>query len=514
MELLPIFPYDIAKQLPTFTYLRGITEIAIFDATPVKRYEYTFLEFSDRRITMKNLLKNTSQAITHITRTLPLSLLLIAGLSPAAKSNELRYQAVWNAGSGSNIVTEPLSRSEFVTRGEELTAQGLRLIDVETAQVNGDRIYTGVWVSGTGSNLFEGPMTRAEFRTARQEKQAQGLMLVDFEVFRNNNGQRQFLGVWRPGSGEEKLTLPRNADEFIALGQQLTAEGLRLVDVEVEQTENGLKYRGLWQTGTGSNIFSDARSPEAFRSLRDQMVADGLELVDIERIGAPGSQQFVSVWASGNGASRLSQPRNFESFVTFGQQQTANGQRTRDIEIFQADETEPTTFDDDDSENPNPGNPGNPDTTGNNSLPPWIQLSGNPYLIVDFGTFIEEQPVITIPADFLPLLPYNTDGSPKIPDDFCGFKVRRADAVFWQRQDGEVVTDFPYNTVEDVSDLDNEFFLGGIQFTGPIGQCTEDNNPWQFAFPITQTSGDSPTSGLKLVIQMRSDSELEFLNSN
>lgn len=463
--------------------------------------------------------------IAPIARTLPLTLLLIAGLSPTAKANNaLRYQAVWHAGAGSNIVTEPLSRSEFITRGEELTAQGLRLIDVETARVNGDRIYTGVWVSGTGSNLFEGPMTRAEFRTARQEKQSQGLRLVDFEVFRSNNGQRRFLGVWRPGSGEETLTLPRTSDEFIALGQQLTAEGLRLVDVEVEQTEDGLKYRGLWQTGSGSNIFSNARSPQAFRTLRDQMVADGLELVDIERVGEPGAQQLVSVWASGNGASRFSRPRNFENFVTFGQQQTANGKRTQDLEIFQVSSADPTP-DDDGPGNPNPGNPnpgnpnpGNPNpgnpNPGNDSLPPWIQLSGNPYLIVDFDTIIAEEPLITIPVDFLPSLPLDDDGAPQIPDDFCGFRVRRADAIFWESPDGEVVNDSPYNTVEDVSELDNEFFLGGIQFTGPIGQCADANDPWKFNFPITQNSGDSPTPGLRLVIQMRSDSELEFLNSH
>lgn len=223
-----------------------------------------------------------AKTVHRILRKLPIAALLLTCMATEANAQDapaLRYQAVWNSGSGSNIVTEPLNRSEFIQRGQELTNQGLRLIDVETAEVNGDRIYTGIWVNGSDGNIFDGPMTRREFRERREELRSQGLRLIDFEVFQAADGRRRFIGVWRSGSGEEKLSLPRNAEEFAALGDEFTAQGLRLVDVEVESNQGELQYRGLWREGTGSNFFTTPRQPSDFRALRDQMLADRKSVV-------------------------------------------------------------------------------------------------------------------------------------------------------------------------------------------------------------------------------------------
>ncbi len=442
----------------------------------------------------------------------PLQMALIAlifALSFTAQVNaeELRYEAVWSSGTGSNIVTEPLTRSAFLERGGQLTADGLRLIDVETAVLNGDRIYTGLWVGGSGSNFFDGPMSRPAFNQVRQQRQRQGLRLVDFEVFRDGDGNRRFLGVWRSGSGAESLTLPRNEEDFIALGKELTSEGLRLVDVEIERIQGELRYNGLWREGTGANLFTPPRRIAAFRNLRDQMVADGLELVDVEKVGRGSLAGYVGVWASGNGESRLSRARSFSSFTDFGEQQTAEGMRTQDLEIFRVATTSPP-----------PGGGSGPN--GNASvedlpdLPAWIQLSGDARLIVDFGSTIDGNPRVTLPVDFLPDFLPTKNGEQVIPDNFCGFNVRKADSFFWQTQANQVVTDFPYNAVEEVSDLGSDAFLGGLEFTGPIGQCAGENEPWQFFQPLTQTGGDSPTPNLKLVVQLTQGSEIEFLNFN
>lgn len=160
------------------------------------------------------------------------------------------------------------------------------------------------------------------------------------------------------------------------------------------------------------------------------------------------------------------------------------------------------------------GSPSGETTVANlPDLPSWIELSENPYLIVDFGSPSDGQPRITLPVDFLPDYLPTKDGTPVIPDNFCGLNVRKADAFFWQTRINEVVNGFPYNSAEDVYKLGDDAFLGGIEFTGPIGQCADENEPWQFFYPLTQT-GESPTPDLKLIIQMRSESEIRFLNFN
>ena len=464
-----------------------------------------------------------AKMLYRILRKLPIAALLLTCTATEANAqnlSNLRYQAVWQSGSGSNIVTEPLNRSEFIQRGQELTSQGLRLVDVETERVNGDRVYVGIWVSGSGSNIFDGPMTRGEFRDRREELRAQGLRLIDFEVFQANDGRRRFVGVWRSGSGEERLSLPRNAEDFTALGEDFTSRGLRLVDVEVERNQGELQYRGLWREGTGSNLFSTPQQPADFRALRDQMVADGLELIDMERIGNPGEQEFVSVWASGNGESRLSVPRNFANFITLGEQQTAAGMRTQDFEFFLSDAAStPPDDDDSDGEDPddddsNPSNPG----SGDDSVPDWVEVSSNEgQVIVDFSNMVGNYPRITLPLEALPESLFSSDdGSLTIPDTFCGIRVTHAESFTWQTQDNQVVTTSPYLQSSDVEeDFGSEFFFNGLSFTGAIGQCEEDNDPWQFNYPLTENSGDSPLANMKLIIEgVDSGSTIEFLDAN
>lgn len=146
--------------------------------------------------------------------------------------------------------------------------------------------------------------------------------------------------------------------------------------------------------------------------------------------------------------------------------------------------------------------------------PRWLRLSGNPFLIIDFGLIIDGQPRVTLPVDYLPDYLPTQDGEIIVPDNFCGFNIREADAFFWQTQDNQVVTSFPYNKAESVERLGSNEFLGGIEFTGPIGKCAGKDDPWQFFQPLTQTGKDSPIPGLKLVIQLSQGSEIRFLNFN
>jgi len=439
---------------------------------------------------------------------------LLAAFQTFAIADPLRYEAVWSKGTGSNIFTTPLSRKKFIEKGVELTNQNLRLIDVETKFIKGKRIYTGVWNPGTGSNIFEGPLGPVKFRAARKARRAQGMRLVDFEIIRKSNGSRRYIGVWQSGTGKERLTRPLEKKAFFSMGERLTANGLRLVDVEVERVNGRTLYSGLFRSGTGSNLITAPLRRPQFIAKRAEMVGKSLELVDVERIRIGGAARFVGVWSSGSGKSRLSVPRKLKKFLKFGANQTAAGFRTQDVEIVHnAHPVNPST-----SSVGSTGGSGNGATTADlPNLPQWIQLSGsnNTRLVLDFGTIINGQPRLTLPVKFLPdFLPQNDDGAIVVPDNFCGIRVVKAGGFQWQKN-GATITDFPYNNVENVANLPGEQdFLGGIDFTGPIGQCAKKNKPWQFFQPITQNGGDSPVPGMKLVIEMRQGSRIEFLNFN
>ncbi len=437
-------------------------------------------------------------------------------------ADELRFQAVWHSGSGTNIFTAPESRNDFIDRGSDMIDQGLRLIDVETTVIENQRLYSGVWVGGSGGNIFAGPLSPIQLREEREARNAQGLRLIDIEIFRTSNGGRRYVGVWRPGTGQDLVTRPMSEAAFLSRGNTLTQQGLRLIDVEVERIQGELLYTGLWRDGSGSNFFTTPRRPVAFRQLRNQMIADGLELVDVERIGQPGNHRFVGVFSSGDGESRLSRPRNLDDFLAFGLEQAQDGLRTRDIEMFVVE-----TPDDD-----NPDDPQNPTGSGATDaglpdLPVWIQLSGNPQIVIDFGVMTEtesghEVPLLTIPTkpssalpDFLPTK--NDQQDIVLPDTFCGMRIINLGGFSWQVGEEIIDTD-PFNHVPDVEDINlhpdfgnQNFLLNGIEFSGPIGGCEGSNHGWDFPHPITQTGPFEPLPNMKLILELTSNSRIQFI---
>jgi len=437
-------------------------------------------------------------------------------ISTAAFSDELRFQAVWHSGTGTNVFTPPEPRGDFLARGAELVDRGLRLIDIETGVVDGGRFYSGLWIAGTGGNIVVGPIGPIQLREEREARAEQGLRLVDIEIFRAANGGRRYVGVWRPGTGQDLVTRPLPEDEFLARGTSLTQQGLRLIDVEIERIDGQLVYTGLWREGTGTNLFTTPRRPAAFRALRNQMAADGLELVDVERIGRPGNQRFVGVFSPGDGEGNLSTPRNLNDFMAFGLGQTQDGLRTRDMEMFVADQPDDGNGGGQPPPNPSATDAGLPD------LPRWIELSGNQALVIDWGIIVGtetgEVPRMTIPISALPdYLPRkNEEQDVVFPDAFCGMNITMVDSISWQVGE-DIIDTHPFNHVPDVAAIEfnpefgNQNFLqAGIEFSGPIGGCEGSNQGWDFPFPITQTGPFEPLENMKLVLDLMPGAQIRF----
>lgn len=433
-----------------------------------------------------------------------LAILATSLFGQPAFAQDVRYEAVWNSGQSTSLVTAPLSRQAFVDTGQDLAESGLRLIDVETTTRGNRRVYAGLWTQGTGSNLFEGPMGPVDLREAMQQKRAQGMRLVDFELFRSSSGGRRYLAVWRNGSGEERLTGPMQQDAFFARGERLTQQGLRLIDVEVERVNGVLLYSGLFRTGTGSNLITAPLRRQAFRQKRDEMVAQGLELVDMERIRIGGTNRFVGVWSSGPGESRISVPREFGPFFIFAQDQFNDEKHTRDFELRAA------VVAPEEPERPPGGGGGGgdgPDTSGLPSNPPGVSFTDSQRLRIQFTQIGDVPFTMELPLSWLPdYLPTREDGEPVLPDTFCAIHVRLADSIFWQVPGDEAVVSPPFLATPSVSALGSEFFNGGVEFEGPFGACSGTQTEWVFNQPFT--TGETPFEPLpnmSLVIEGRAE---------
>lgn len=151
-------------------------------------------------------------------------------------------------------------------------------------------------------------------------------------------------------------------------------------------------------------------------------------------------------------------------------------------------------------------------------LPSHIEISGmqNYSIIVDFTTMVDGKPRITLPIQFLSELP-TYEGEIIFPNNFCGIRVIKGSRFIWLNSVGEVVDTHPYNYVPEESSIDeiygSNYYLGGIELSGPIGACENGMDNWMFPFPltVTETVMNQP---LKLVIELEQDSKIEFLNYN
>lgn len=420
-------------------------------------------------------------------------------------ADETRYEAVWHQGTGTSLTSAPQSRDAFISTGDQLVKQkGLHLIDVETLVKNGHRFYVGLFTEGTGGNLFSGPLSPVQLRQTMKERRAQNLRLVDFEIFRLAGGGTRYLGVWRPGSGEELLTGPLEFSAFKSRGEKLTKRGLRLIDVEVENMDGRLLYSGLFRSGTGANWITEPLTGSAFSAKRDQMVAQGVELVDVERVETGGQQRFVGVWSTGPGESRLSKLRNFSSFFVFSQSQVNNGKRAIDVELV-LDKPAPGGGPQPPQPLPNPSFPPQIPEPPSPALPPNVVLVGGDTFRIDWSILKEGMPRIEIPAAYLPDFLPKVNGEIVLPTEtVCGFNFVQVTKAFWQISGDSEFDEPPFKALPDVSVQDETSYLAGIKLWGPVLGCEGTNQQWTFPLPLTTGGPFNPQNveGLSLVIQL------------
>lgn len=299
------------------------------------------------------------------------------------------------------------------------------------------------------------------------------------------------MGVWRPGSGDVILTGPMAQDAFLARGTSLMAEGLRLRDVEVEVIDGELRYSGLFRSGAGENLVTPPMPMALFLQTRDQMAADGLELRDMERVGGGTDNSFVGVWHSGDDLAEITAPRPFGQHFMLAQAQLNAGLRTLDFELQRVAAAPGGGRGPDDAPPELPQNPAH------------VQFVDGLTLRLEFTQIDDQLFTLELPLDALPdWLPEGDDG-PVLPDGHCGLLITKADSIFWQVPGDPDVDTPPFLAIPDVFSLGDDFFLGGIQFAGPIGACTGTDKAWDFPFPFTTSGPFEPLPNMSLVVQIR-----------
>jgi ligand-binding SRPBCC domain-containing protein len=134
-------------------------------------------------------------------------------------------------------------------------------------------------------------------------------------------------------------------------------------------------------------------------------------------------------------------------------------------------------------------------------------MAGN-RIIVDVAGTQAGRVEIDVHPLFLPPLVYEDDVL-VIPHNFCGIRIRKAGEFLWLNASGQLVEAENHG---DVLEMGEEYYLGGIEFTGPINSC-QQNHPWYFPIPLS-FGGNGPQFGAqRLVIQLNDLTDpIEFID--
>ena len=198
------------------------------------------------------------------------------------------YNGVWRSGTDGYYLWAGVDWTSFVDKWNELAAQNLRLIDFETyLDNNGSRKYIGVWRSGTDGYYLWAGVDWTSFVDKWNELAAQNLRLIDIETYVNANGERRYTGVWRSGTDGYYLWAGVNWTNFVDKWTELAGQNLRLIDMETYENANGeRKYTGVWRSGTSGYYLYADKKWDNFVSTWSDLASQGYRLVDLENYRA------------------------------------------------------------------------------------------------------------------------------------------------------------------------------------------------------------------------------------
>lgn len=241
-----------------------------------------------------------------------------------------RYTGVYVAGTDAHAFWTNASWNPFVAKWQQLSGQGLRLVDLDIARFGSQLRYSGTFRAGSGPYGLWALADYPSFRDKWVQWSSQGMRLVDIEIT-DVNGQPRYSGVFAQGSGSYGLWVNATWSSFVERWQQWSGQGLRLVDLSVHTVGTTPRYSGVFQQGTGAYALWALATWESFREKWEQWSQQGLRLVDIERTMVGNQARYSGVFRQGTGGYALWANSSWQTFRERWEQWSNNGLRLIDL---------------------------------------------------------------------------------------------------------------------------------------------------------------------------------------
>jgi murein DD-endopeptidase MepM/ murein hydrolase activator NlpD len=247
------------------------------------------------------------------------------------------YLGVWNQGSGDpgiDLRVKIAGWTAFSEHWQRLSDGGFRLRKIETFVENGERQYVGVFKRGSGPYALWQGQGWQNFLNVWNDQYAQGAYLVDIESFTVGNA-RYYVGVFAEGTGVPSLIRVNSWSAFTSQWDTLSNDGKRLVDVETFLEGDKRIHIGVFEQGTGGYALRQLKGFSAFAADWKTQANAGYRLTSVESFVAGSDRWYIGVYRTGTFSQGLFQHTGWSNHWRKAEDLNWKDYRMTDVHVLQ-----------------------------------------------------------------------------------------------------------------------------------------------------------------------------------
>ncbi len=217
--------------------------------------------------------------------------------------NNQRYAMVWrkNTDNRNWVAHRDLSSQTYNDLWTQYRETGYRPVDIEAYTTNQGLRFAGIWVENTESLAWSSRrnMTSDSYADYFVEQSGLGRRVVDLEIYPTDAGLR-YAAIWQtnPNNAGWAAFREMTRSSYQEKVDELSAQGLWVVDYEAYDTPNGIRYAAIWEprpSGKAIQVRTN-RTELDFANLWRQYRDEGYRLLDFERNDTPNGPRYSGIW--------------------------------------------------------------------------------------------------------------------------------------------------------------------------------------------------------------------------
>jgi CubicO group peptidase (beta-lactamase class C family) len=226
----------------------------------------------------------------------------------------------------------------FQQAKQRADTQGLRLCGLNIYEdTQSTTWYTGVWIESNSSYGYWGVTDWNSFMQQFNQWASDGLSLVDIN-FAVIQGNLWYTGVWLGNQGKQALVHDLSWSDFSKEVLAQNANNMQLIKAQCRADgDNNLFFTGLFQSGSPANngIWSGGSWADFYEYFQQDANRDNVNCLQVLDYGPQGSQNILAVWVPVSQPHKYVLGLDWDSFVAEWKTLSAQNYRLQSVEVQQ-----------------------------------------------------------------------------------------------------------------------------------------------------------------------------------